>query len=89
MIYKEPGFMTHRQLSRIVSICKMEAPILGAEIARRTMMHHGAFGFTKDCPLGRALRGVMSYVVGAEGGYHIQKLIIAREFIGDVAVPYR
>jgi acyl-CoA dehydrogenase len=89
MIYKEPGFMTHRQLSRIVSICKMEAPVLGAEIARRTMMHHGAFGFTKDCPLGRALRGVMSYVVGAEGGYHIQKLIIAREFIGDVAVPYR
>ena len=89
MISKEPGFMTHRQLSRIVSICKMEAPVLGAEIARRTMMHHGAFGFTKDCPLGRALRGVMSYVVGAEGGYHIQKLIIAREFIGDVAVPYR
>jgi acyl-CoA dehydrogenase len=88
-LYKEPGFMTHRQLSRIVSICKMEAPVLGAEIARRTMMHHGAFGFTKDCPLGRALRGVMSYVVGAEGGYHIQKLIIAREFIGDVAVPYR
>jgi hypothetical protein len=36
-----------------------------------------------------ALRGVMSYVVGAEGGANIQKLIIAREYIGDVAVPYR
>jgi acyl-CoA dehydrogenase len=87
--YKEPGYMTQRQLSRIISICKMEAPVLAAEITRRCMMHHGAFGFTKDCPLGRGLRGVMSYVVGAEGGYHIQKLIIAREFIGDVAVPYR
>ncbi len=87
--YKEPGFMTQRQLSRIISICKLEAPVLAAEIARRCMMHHGAFGFTKDCALGRGLRGVMSYVVGAEGGYHIQKLIIAREFIGDVAVPYR
>lgn len=88
-LYQEPGFMSLRQLSRIVSICKMEAPLLAADIARRTMMHHGAFGFTKDCPIGRGLRGVMSYVVGAEGGYHIQKLIIAREFIGDVAIPYR
>jgi len=87
--YKEPGFITQRELSRIVSICKMTAPKLGAEIAQRCMTQLGAFGYTKDCPLGRGLRGVMSYVVGAEGGYHIQKLIIAREFIGDVAVPYR
>jgi hypothetical protein len=36
-----------------------------------------------------ALRGFMSYVVGAEGGYHVQKLIIARDWIGDEAVPYR
>jgi acyl-CoA dehydrogenase len=89
MVYKEPGFMSFRQLSRIVSICKMQAPMLASDIARHTMMHHGAFGFTKDCPIGRGLRGVMSYVVGAEGGYHIQKMIIAREFIGDVAIPYR
>jgi acyl-CoA dehydrogenase len=88
-IYQEPDFMTQRDLSRLVSICKMTAPKLGAEIAQRCMTHLGAFGYTKDCPLGRGLRGVMSYVVGAEGGYHIQKLIIAREFIGDIAVPYR
>ena len=87
--YKEPGFITQRELSRIISICKMTAPKLGAEIAQRCMTHLGAFGYTKDCPLGRGLRGIMSYVVGAEGGYHNQKLIIAREFIGDVAVPYR
>ncbi|MFQ5812904.1 MAG: acyl-CoA dehydrogenase family protein [Anaerolineae bacterium] len=87
--YQEPGFITQRELSRIVSICKVTAPKLAAEIAQRCMTHLGAFGYTKDCPLGRGLRGVMSYVVGAEGGYHIQKLIIAREFIGDVAVPYR
>jgi acyl-CoA dehydrogenase len=88
-LYKEPGSMTHRELSRIVSICKMTAPKLGAEIAQRCMTHLGAFSYTKECPLGRGLRGIMSYVVGAEGGYHIQKLIIAREYIGDVAVPYR
>jgi len=88
-IYQDRDFMTHRELSRIVSICKMTAPMLGAHIAKRCMTHLGAFSYTKDCPLGRGLRGVMSYVVGAEGGYHIQKLIIAREFIGDIAVPYR
>jgi acyl-CoA dehydrogenase len=88
-LYKEPGSMTHRELSRMVSICKMTAPKLGAEITQRCMTHLGAFSYTKECPLGRGLRGIMSYVVGAEGGYHIQKLIIAREYIGDVAVPYR
>jgi acyl-CoA dehydrogenase len=86
---KEPDFISHRELSRIVSICKMTAPKLGSEITQRCMTHLGAFAFTKECPLGRGLRGIMSYIVGAEGGYHIQKLIIAREFIGDVAVPYR
>jgi acyl-CoA dehydrogenase len=88
-LYKEPGFMSHRELSRIVSICKMTAPKLGAEITQRCMTQLGAFSYTKECPLGRGLRGIMSYVVGAEGGYHIQKLIIAREYLGDVAVPYR
>jgi len=89
MIYKEPEFITPRELSRIVSICKMTAPKLGAEITQRCMTHLGAFSYTKECPLGRGLRGILSYVVGAEGGHHIQKLIIAREYIGDEAVPYR
>ena len=53
------------------------------------MTHLGAFAYTKDGPLGRGPRGILSYIVGAEGGQHIQKLIIAREFIGDEAVPYR
>jgi acyl-CoA dehydrogenase len=36
-----------------------------------------------------AYRGVLSYVVGAEGTTNIQKLIIAREKIGQEAIPYR
>jgi acyl-CoA dehydrogenase len=36
-----------------------------------------------------AYRGVLSYLVGAEGGANIMKLIIGREFIGDEAIPYR
>ncbi len=88
-LYKEKDFMSHRELSRMVSICKMTAPKIGAEIVQRCMTHLGAASYVKECPLGSALQGVMSYLVGAEGGFHIQKLIIAREFIGEEAVPYR
>jgi acyl-CoA dehydrogenase len=88
-LYKEKDFISQRELSRMVSICKMTAPKIGAEIVQRCMTHLGATSYMKDCPLGSALQGVMSYLVGAEGGYHIQKLIIAREFIGEESVPYR
>ncbi len=87
--YREPGSYTHRDISQVVSMCKLEAPMLAIEVIKHAMMYMGAQGYTKDVPLGMALRGVMSYVVGAEGGANIQKLIIAREYIGDVAVPYR
>jgi acyl-CoA dehydrogenase len=87
--YKEKGFISQRELSRMVSICKMTAPKIGAEIVQRCMTHLGASSYMKECPLGSALQGVMSYLVGAEGGYHIQKLIIAREYIGEESVPYR
>ncbi len=88
-IYREKGVMSHRELSRLVSICKMTAPKLAVEIVQHCMTHLGASSYVKECPLGSALQGAMSYLVGAEGGFHIQKLIIAREFIGEEAVPYR
>jgi acyl-CoA dehydrogenase len=87
--YREPGSYTHRDITQVVSMCKLEAPLLAIEVIKHAMMYMGAQGYTKEVPLGMALRGVMSYVVGAEGGTNIQKLIIAREYIGDVAVPYR
>jgi acyl-CoA dehydrogenase len=87
--YREPGSVTHHDITQVVSMCKLEAPLLAIEVIKHAMMYMGAQGYTKDVPLGMALRGVMSYVVGAEGGANIQKLIIPREYIGDVAVPYR
>lgn len=86
--YKDGSF-TQKEINSIISICKLIAPSLGVEIAKHAMMQHGAFGYSKECPLEMCLRGLMSYVVGAEGGANIMKIIIAREFIGDEAVPYR
>ncbi len=87
--YEEPGSFTHHEVSKAVSICKMEAPHLAHQIVKHSMMYHGAFSFTTESPLGMAMRGLMSYIVGAEGATNIQKLIIAREVIGPEAVPYR
>ena len=81
--------ITHRDINKAVAICKAHAPMLCVDIAKHGMMYHGGFGYTKDTPLEMALRGAMSYVVGAEGGYHVMKIIIARDWIGDEAVPYR
>jgi len=81
--------ITYKDINKAVAMCKCHAPMLGVEIAKHGMMYHGAFGYTKDTPLEMALRGTMSYVVGAEGGYHVMKIIIARDYIGDEAVPYR
>jgi len=81
--------VTVKELNEIVAICKLTAPLLALEIVRNAMMHHGAYAFTKDCDLEMAFRGLMSYVVGAEGGANIMRLIIAREYVGDIAIPYR
>ncbi len=87
--YNEPGSYDHHDLSQSVSMCKLRAPLLAVEIIKLAMMYQGALGYTKESPLGMALNGVMSYVVGAEGSANIQKLIIAREYVGDVSVSYR
>ncbi len=87
--YEDPKSYTHHDISHAVSICKLEAPHLAFEIVKHSMMYHGAFAYTRESPLGLAFRGLMSYIVGAEGGTNIQKLIIAREVIGEESVPYR
>jgi len=86
--YKDGSF-TRQQLNEAVAICKLTAPSLCLDIVKHALMYHGAFGYTKDCPLEMAYRAVLSYLVGAEGGANIMKLIIGREFIGSEAIPYR
>ena len=87
--YEDRSSFTKEEINRTISMCKAGSPMLCVDIAKHAMMYHGGFGYTKDTPLEMALRGAMSYVVGAEGGYHVQKIIIARDYIGDEGVPYR
>ncbi len=87
--YQDPSSFTRKEINSSVAICKLTAPLLTLDIAKHAMMYQGALGYTKETPLEMLMRGVMSYVVGAEGGANVMRIIIAREFIGDVAVPYR
>lgn len=87
--YQDPSSVTRKEINSNVAICKLTAPLLTLDIAKHAMMYHGALGYSKETPLEMLMRGVMSYVVGAEGGANIMRIIIGREFIGDVSIPYK
>ena len=86
--YGEKAF-TPLEVCRWVSMCKLKAPLLAFEIFKTVMLWHGAYAYTKECPLEMGLRGVMSYCIGAEGAQNIQRIIIARELLGKEFIPYR
>ncbi|HXZ97933.1 MAG TPA: acyl-CoA dehydrogenase family protein [Candidatus Acidoferrum sp.] len=86
--YKDGSF-ANKEINQTIAMCKLRAPLLAVEIVKHSMMYHGALGYSKEAPMEMCMRGLMSYVVGAEGGANIMKIIIARELMGDVAVPYR
>jgi acyl-CoA dehydrogenase len=69
-------------LNKAVAAAKLAAPPAAFEIIKDVMMWHGAYGYTKEAGLERGLRGVASYMVGAEGAMNIMKIIIAREILG-------
>ena len=87
--YTRQGDQSHRsEVSKAVAAVKLTAPPLAFECVKRVMTWHGASGYTKEVGLELGLRGVMSYVVGAEGGLNIMRIILGRELLGREFVPY-
>jgi acyl-CoA dehydrogenase len=87
--YTLRGDESHRsEVDRAVAAVKLTAPPIAFECVKRVMMWHGAAGYTKDVGLELGLRGVMSYLVGAEGGLNIMRIILGRELLGKEFVPY-
>jgi len=85
----EEGKFSARMVSRYVSACKLKIPPFAFDVFKRVMLWFGAYGYTKECPLEMGLRGIMSYVIGAEGTLNIQRTIIARELLGRKYMSYR
>ncbi len=88
--YTMKGDLTHRsEVDRVVASVKLNAPQVAFDCVRRVMTWFGAAGYTKEAGLELGLRGIMSYVVGAEGGLNIMRIILGRELLGKEFVPYK
>jgi acyl-CoA dehydrogenase len=88
--YTLRGDTSHRsEVDRTVAAVKLVAPQVAFDAVRKVMMWHGASGYTKDVGLELGLRGIMSYLVGAEGGLNIMRIILGRELLGPEFVPYK
>lgn len=69
------------------AMCKWWAPQVAFKVIHRCLLTHGHSGYSKDLPHQQRLRDVMGLQIG-DGTEQIQKMIIAREKIGRIAVPY-
>ena len=88
--YTLKGDRSHRsEVDRAVASVKLTAPPLAFECVKRVMMWFGAAGYTTEVGLELGLRGLMSYMVGAEGGLNIMRIILGRELLGKEFVPYK
>ena len=88
--YGRDGDPRHRsEVARAVAAVKLLAPPIAFETIKRVMMWFGAAGYTEEVGLARGLRGIMSYLVGAEGGLNIMRIILGRELRGKEFVPYK
>lgn len=87
--FYEKGHFTHHDVNKAVAPAKLFAGTAAFEIYKEVMLWHGAFGYTKECPLERGLRGVMSYIIGAEGSQNIMRIILGRELLGVDFIPYK
>ncbi len=88
--YTLKGDRSHRsEVDLAVASVKLTAPQVAFECVKRVMMWYGAAGYTKDAGLELGLRGIMSYLVGAEGGLNIMRIILGRELLGKEFVPYK
>ncbi|MGA8542155.1 MAG: acyl-CoA dehydrogenase family protein [Thermoplasmata archaeon] len=88
--YTLKGDDSHRsEVDRAVASVKLTAPPIAFECVKRVMMWFGAAGYTKEVGLELGLRGIMSYLVGAEGGLNIMRIILGRELLGKEFLPYK
>ena len=69
------------------AMCKWYVPKVACEIIHQCLLTHGHYGYTTDLPFHQRYLDVMGLQIG-DGTAHIQKLVIAREKVGRIAVQY-
>lgn len=79
---------SYKEVNKAVAAAKLNAPTVAFDIIKNVIIWHGAYGYTREAGLEKGLRGVTSYIVGAEGAQNIMKIIIGREILGKEFAPY-
>jgi len=69
------------------AMCKWYVPKVTCEIIHQCLLTHGHYGYTTDLPFHQRYLDVMGLQIG-DGTAQIQKLVIAREKVGRVALQY-
>jgi len=69
------------------AMVKWYAPKVAFDCIHQCLLAHGHMGYSREFPHQQRLRDVMGLQIG-DGTAQIQKMIIAREKIGRIAVPY-
>jgi len=69
------------------AMCKWWCPVVAFEAVHDCLLLHGHLGYSEDYPLEQRLRDILGFEF-ADGTAQIMKIIVARELMGKVAVPY-
>jgi alkylation response protein AidB-like acyl-CoA dehydrogenase len=81
------GMFSHEEINVAVAAAKLTAPQTAFDIIKDVMVWHGAYGYTREAGIERGLRGVASYIVGAEGTMNVMKIIIGKGLLGKGYAP--
>ncbi len=79
---------SHKEVNTAVASAKLIAPTAAFDIIKDVLTWYGAYGYTKEAGLEMGLRGVASYIIGAEGAQNIMKIIISRDILGKEFTSY-
>jgi cyclohexanecarboxyl-CoA dehydrogenase len=69
------------------AMCKWYVPKTSCEILHQCLLLHGHYGYTTDLPHHQRYNDVLGLQIG-DGTAQIQKLVIAREKVGRIALQY-
>jgi cyclohexanecarboxyl-CoA dehydrogenase len=78
---------TDRRHTAEAAMCKWYVPKTACEIIHQCLLLHGHYGYTSDLPFHQRYNDVLGLQIG-DGTAQIQKLVIAREKVGRVALQY-
>jgi len=80
--YRGEGSVSIMDVANASAIAKMLTVELAVEVGLEAVKWFGGASYFKETPVMRALLGVLSYYVGAEGTQNIMRLIVARSLLG-------